>query len=962
MIDMSRYAGVQNPQLYQEILDKERKRQQKARPPDNQKGTSELIRAAKKLREYAAKSVSPPSAYKAERPGSSVKAPEPSGKSAQNDAGASKKKQTFQLPGVKGYEDTFVYDKGTYRMVKMPIYEDEYLKKVKEQSQPKAQEELTEEEIVEQIMRAYQNMQNAPSTNQYTFYHNWLFDPESFLTDRKEDVVVTLDGNLGDAQGNDFLRAVSEGIGKWDEEKGKIRFVYSGEPREEQPKLTEEELAEYRKLLEETGDWRPDLGYNEDGSYKYGEWDLDPANKLLIQRNKEIAAKGERTYQAVKGQVVYWPEQIREIVSSYNQKGTARDCIDYETATNIYYGYADPGTYESLTDDQKAAYDAWAQLTDMRDYVDSYIRYYGEHGMLNNELLSYLNRQMHGIIKYNPDISNYQEYAKSEVTAGALNVIERLARLGVGGFAYLFGKGLEFLGADKAGESWVDAAETALEGSYVQEWREHNVKKYTITPEEQRKIRLAYMVGNMLPNLALAVASGSLSLGMMPSTLMGTAMTIGENTWQALQEGATVDQALTYGLVTGIVDFGIGVITGGLGGKYTKFAKLAKLSKYTTDALAENLTKAMCKNIMGQWILKLGITAFLEQPFNMLAMRSEGWLKRLIYDPDAEGISHKQLQEALLTNFFMRAVIQGMTELPGMIQALESGKTDAATIAYLEQQDAKISERLNQAMENFVEGKTPGTMGQTDLAVAEMDANTKASMGGNADSDFQPADRLAETIRMELDAEAAAGDAANRQNNQADFGLEGFDTQNGKNPASTQDTGEGGFKQAQDTNNGPIVQDGSAETFGQIFGTQTDDGAKAQVSVDGQSEKQTKPTSENGTSDATMGVNNERNELPENDAQLRHIFGDRPGHIVDTPKNRQLVLDIANSKQCYLGMDEYKVHWYALELEDGTQIWVMCKNGRISNAGINKVARKWNERTGLRNEPIYRNEKEKKHD
>ena len=82
-----------------------------------------------------------------------------------------------------------------------------------------------------------------------------------------------------------------------------------------------------------------------------------------------------------------------------------------------------------------------------------------------------------------------------------------------------------------------------------------------------------------------------------------------------------------------------------------------------------------------------------------------------------------------------------------------------------------------------------------------------------------------------------AGDAANRQNNQADFGLEGFDTQNGKNPASAQNMGEGGFKQARDANNGPIVQDGSAETFSQIFGTQTDDGAKAQVSVDGQESK-----------------------------------------------------------------------------------------------------------------------------
>lgn len=49
--------------------------------------------------------------------------------------------------------------------------------------------------------------------------------------------------------------------------------------------------------------------------------------------------------------------------------------------------------------------------------------------------------------------------------------------------------------------------------------------------------------------------------------------------------------------------------------------------------------------------------------------------------------------------------------------------------------------------------------------------------------------------------------------------------------------GEGGLKQAQNANNGPIVQDGSAETFGKIFGTQTDDGAKAQVSVDGQESK-----------------------------------------------------------------------------------------------------------------------------
>ena len=187
MLDMSKYAGVQNPQLYQEILDKERKRQQNARPPDRQtqQRPSEFSRAAEKLRAYAAKSSTPSSStYKTGQPSGSARAPKPSKSSSYTDAEASKEKQSFQLPGVKDYEDTFVYDNDTYRLVKMPVYEDEYLEKLK-QDQQKPKKEPTEEEIIEQIMRTYHSMQNASSTNQYTYYHNWLFDPESFLRGKR---------------------------------------------------------------------------------------------------------------------------------------------------------------------------------------------------------------------------------------------------------------------------------------------------------------------------------------------------------------------------------------------------------------------------------------------------------------------------------------------------------------------------------------------------------------------------------------------------------------------------------------------------------------------------------------------------------------------------------------------------------------------------------------------------------
>ena len=37
--------------------------------------------------------------------------------------------------------------------------------------------------------------------------------------------------------------------------------------------------------------------------------------------------------------------------------------------------------------------------------------------------------------------------------------------------------------------------------------------------------------------------------------------------------------------------------------------------------------------------------------------------------------------------------------------------------------------------------------------------------------------------------------------------------------------------------------------------------------------------------------------LPENVAQLKHIFREEKGHIIDTPNNRSKILDVANDKK-----------------------------------------------------------------
>jgi RHS repeat-associated protein len=79
-----------------------------------------------------------------------------------------------------------------------------------------------------------------------------------------------------------------------------------------------------------------------------------------------------------------------------------------------------------------------------------------------------------------------------------------------------------------------------------------------------------------------------------------------------------------------------------------------------------------------------------------------------------------------------------------------------------------------------------------------------------------------------------------------------------------------------------------------------------------------------------------------------HIFGNRPGHVIDTPLNRALIENTANNSGNYLGKDQFGTSWYAQTLKSGAQVWTEVRNGTITNAGINQTPRSWNPATGLK--------------
>ena len=89
--------------------------------------------------------------------------------------------------------------------------------------------------------------------------------------------------------------------------------------------------------------------------------------------------------------------------------------------------------------------------------------------------------------------------------------------------------------------------------------------------------------------------------------------------------------------------------------------------------------------------------------------------------------------------------------------------------------------------------------------------------------------------------------------------------------------------------------------------------------------------------------------FPCNPSQIQHIFGNRAGHLPDTPANRALLKQVADDPSTTLGLDQYGNTWSAAIQPNGSQIWVRTRNGIISNGGVNDVPRGYNPDTGLNN-------------
>ena len=85
--------------------------------------------------------------------------------------------------------------------------------------------------------------------------------------------------------------------------------------------------------------------------------------------------------------------------------------------------------------------------------------------------------------------------------------------------------------------------------------------------------------------------------------------------------------------------------------------------------------------------------------------------------------------------------------------------------------------------------------------------------------------------------------------------------------------------------------------------------------------------------------------ISENDAS--HIFRKKRGHMLDTPANRLLLIEITSDTKNFLGSDQNYTQWYGKINSMGQQVWTGVRDGIIRYGGINEIPKTYNPITGL---------------
>ena len=214
---------------------------------------------------------------------------------------------------------------------------------------------------------------------------------------------------------------------------------------------------------------------------------------------------------------------------------------------------------------------------------------------------------------------------------------------------------------------------------------------------------LGYM-GGILATGGLGAAAG-LGTGAVTALTTGTtfASSFGNNAAEAYKEGATNDEAMKYGLISGLAEAGTELLFGGMG-KLVNAKGLSTGITSVDDIIASKVSNVF-KSQLGKNLSQFTVKAGAEGIEEVLSGMIQGMGQYITYKTKEDGYTLDQIMQdqRLLEQFISGAIVSGIFQTPSLIQSTRSGRDFVTGLTKTE--EAELVKNTNEVISE-IETKT----------------------------------------------------------------------------------------------------------------------------------------------------------------------------------------------------------------------------------------------------------------
>jgi hypothetical protein len=352
--------------------------------------------------------------------------------------------------------------------------------------------------------------------------------------------------------------------------------------------------------------------------------------------------------------------------------------------------------------------------------------------------------------------------ASLSIVKGVGRMVEGLtdvATYGVAGVADLFG-------ADSFAEDARDVAKFNATDEFTAPVTDY-VDRFSLSGNKFDSVSEG--IGQVATILLTGGAAGAAGLGTAGVTAVTTGVTglssMGSGMSQAYTEGATDEEAATYGLIAGVAEAGTELLFGGLG-KAVGAVGLSKGISSLDDALAKKVSSKIANHTMKNFA-EFGIKAGAEGTEEVISGILQAFGKKATYMSEEE-LGKLLKDEELLDSFIVGTITSGITQsgiVPKMKKGslIEANKQGADFITGHTETEQKVIDRVVESNVAEREQELGRKLKAKERAEIEEDVETKLikggisidtieeTLGGDSYKAYKEATEKQEALKKELD-------------------------------------------------------------------------------------------------------------------------------------------------------------------------------------------------------------------